>query len=112
MENTAYAAGLNALLATCKERNVAFQTIKSLSSGPWNGHEKTRATWYKPFEDQDKIDTVVHWVLSNPDVFLNSVGDIYVLPKVLDAASRFEESMKQADFADAIAQMEVEPLFT
>ena len=112
MEDTAYAAGFNTLSAICKERNVVVQTIKSLSSGPWNGHERTRATWYKPFEDQDHIDTMVHWVLSNPDVFLNSVGDIYVLPKVLDAASRFEETMNQADFEDAIAQIEVEPLFT
>jgi aryl-alcohol dehydrogenase-like predicted oxidoreductase len=112
MEDEAYADGFNALLATCQERNVAFQTIKSLSSGPWDGHEKTRATWYKPFEEQDQIDTMVHWVLSNPYVFLNSVGDIYVLPKVLDAASRFQETMRQEDFEDAIAQIEVEPLFT
>ena len=112
MDNPQYAAGFNSLVATCKQRNTAVQTIKSLSSGPWDGHEKTRATWYKPFEEQDQIDTMVHWVLSNPNVFLNSVGDIYVLPKVLDAASRFDENMKQEDFADAIAQIEVEPLFT
>jgi aryl-alcohol dehydrogenase-like predicted oxidoreductase len=112
MDNPAYAAGFNSLLATCQERNTAVQTIKSLSSGPWNGHKQNRATWYKPFEEQDQIDTMVHWVLSNPNVFLNSVGDIYVLPKVLDAASRFDENMKQEDFADAIAQIEVEPLFT
>ena len=112
MDNPQYAAGFNSLVATCKQRNTAVQTIKSLSSGPWDGHEKTRATWYKPFEEQDQIDTMVHWVLSNPNVFLNSVGDIYVLPKVLDAASRFDENMKQEDFEDAIAQIEVEPLFT
>lgn len=112
MDDSQYAAGFEALAATCQERNVAVQTIKSLSSGPWNGHEKTRATWYKPYEEQEQIDTMVHWVLSNPGVFLNSVGDIYVLPKVLDAASRFDEAMKQADFEDAIKQIDVEPLFT
>ncbi len=112
MDNSQYAAGFKALAATCQERNVAVQTIKSLSSGPWDGHEKTRATWYKPYEEQEQIDTIVHWVLSNPGVFLNSVGDIYVLPKVLEAASRFDAAMKQADFADAIQQIEVEPLFT
>jgi len=112
MDDSQYAAGFDALAATCQERNVAVQTIKSLSSGPWDGHEKTRATWYKPYEEQEQIDTMVHWVLSNPAVFLNSVGDIYVLPRVLDAASRFDEAMKQADFEDAIKQIEVEPLFT
>jgi aryl-alcohol dehydrogenase-like predicted oxidoreductase len=112
MQNPVYAAGFNALLADCQQKNVAVQTIKSLSSGPWHDREKTRATWYKPYEDQAHIDTMVHWVLSNPGVFLNSVGDIYVLPKVLDAAARFDENMKQSDFEDAIAQIEVEPLFT
>ena len=112
MDNPEYAAGFNALLATCQQRNAAVQTIKSLSSGPWNGHKQNRTTWYKPFEEQYQIDTMVHWVLSNPNVFLNSVGDIHVLPLVLDAASRFDENMQQEDFADAIAQIEVEPLFT
>ena len=112
MDNPEYAAGFNSLVATCQQRNAAVQTIKSLSSGPWDGHEKTRATWYKPYEEQDQIDTMVHWVLSRPGIFLNSVGDIHVLPRVLDAANRFDESMQQADFEQAISQIEVEPLFT
>jgi aryl-alcohol dehydrogenase-like predicted oxidoreductase len=112
MEDPQYAAGFEEVVAICKERNAAIQTIKSISSGPWNGHDQTRATWYKPLEDQDHIDTMVHWVLSRPGFFLNSVGDIYVLPKVLDAASRFDETAKQSDFGDAIAEIEVEPLFT
>ena len=112
MDDPGYAAGFNALAKTCEQKNVALQTIKSISSGPWDGHEKTRATWYKPYEEQHQIDTMVHWVLSNPQVFLNSVGDIHVLPKVLDAASRFTESMRQSDFEAAIAEIEVVPLFT
>jgi predicted aldo/keto reductase-like oxidoreductase len=112
MDNPDYAAGFEEVFAICKERNVAVQTIKSISGGPWNDHKKTRATWYKPLEEQAHIDTMVHWVLSRPGVFLNSVGDIYVLPKVLDAASRFNEEMKQSDFEDAIARIQVEPLFT
>jgi hypothetical protein len=40
------------------------------------------------------------------------VGDIHVLPRVLDAASRFEETMQQAEFEEIIAQIEMEPLFT
>ncbi|MBN1665457.1 MAG: aldo/keto reductase [Anaerolineales bacterium] len=112
MENPQYAAGFEQVVTICQQRNVAVQTIKSISSGPWNEHEKTRATWYKPLEEQAHIDTMVHWVLSRPGFFLNSVGDIYLLPKVLDAASRFDESMQQSDFEAAIAQISVEPLFT
>ena len=104
--------GLKSLLAICQERNVAVQTIKSISSGPWNDHKQTRATWYKPLEEQSHIDTMIHWVLSCPGVFLNSVGDIHLLPKVLDAASRFDPHAKQSDFEDAISKIKVEPLFT
>ena len=112
MDDPVYAAGFEALVDTCRERKTAIQTIKSISSGPWNDHEKTRATWYKPLEDQAQIDTMVHWVLSRSEFFLNSVGDIYLLPKVLDAAARFEEGMTQADFTKAIDEISVEPLFT
>jgi len=31
----------------------------------------------------------VHWVLGEPGVFLNSAGDVGLLPRVLDAAARF-----------------------
>jgi aryl-alcohol dehydrogenase-like predicted oxidoreductase len=111
MKNPDYAAGFEDLMTMCQERNVAVQTIKSLSRGPWKDKEKTRATWYEPFEDQAHIDALVHWVLSRPGVFLNTVGDIDLLPKVLDAAERFDETAMQADFEEAIAQIEVEPLF-
>ncbi len=112
MKNPKYAAGFKSLVAKCQKQNIAVQAIKSISSGPWKDHEQTRATWYKPLEDQAHIDTMVHWVLSRPGIFLNSVGDIYLLPKVLDAASRFNETTNQSDFEDSISKIEVEPLFT
>jgi hypothetical protein len=113
MQNPEYAAGFNSLVAECQAREVAVQTIKSIASRLWReDEEKTRAPWYKPFEDQAKIDMLVHWVLSRPGIFLNSVGDVDVLPKVLEAASRFEDSMQQADFESAIAETVFEPIFT
>jgi aryl-alcohol dehydrogenase-like predicted oxidoreductase len=111
MRNPAYAEGFETLMSICKERNVAVQTIKSISRGPWKDKQKIRATWYEPFESQAHIDTIVHWVLSRHGIFLNTVGDIDLLPKVLDAVQRFDETAAQADFEDTIAQLEVEPLF-
>jgi aryl-alcohol dehydrogenase-like predicted oxidoreductase len=107
-----YAMSFEKLVAICQERNVAIQTIKSLLSRPWKENEQNRATWYKPLEEQAHIDTMTHWVLSRPGIFLNSVGDIHVLPKVLDAAARFDEGMNQENFVGAIDQISVEPLFT
>lgn len=111
MSNPAYAEGFESLMSMCQERKVAVQTIKSICRGPWKDKEKNRATWYEPYEDQAEIDAIIHWVLSRPGIFLNTVGDIYLLPKVLNAAQRFDENATQADFEDAITQIEAEPLF-
>ena len=45
---------------------------------------------YNVLTEQREIDLAVHWVLGNPQVFLNTVGDVGLLPKVLDAAERFD----------------------
>ncbi len=112
MQNAYYTENFNALVATCQERNVAVQTIKSIAYKPWIGREHTHATWYEPLEDQKNIDMAVHWVLQRPGIFLNTVGDINLLPKVLDAASRFQgtgpsdEEMKMM-----VERLNMEPLF-
>ncbi len=90
MQNPYYAENFNALLSACQQRNVAVQTIKSIAYKPWMGRAHTRETWYEPLEDQQDIDMAVHWVLKRPGIFLDTVGDIHMLPKVLDAASRFQ----------------------
>jgi aryl-alcohol dehydrogenase-like predicted oxidoreductase len=90
MKSPYYAENFNALLSTCQQRNVAVQTIKSIAYKPWMGRQHTRDTWYEPLEDQQDIDVAVHWVLKQPGIFLNTVGDIHLLPRVLDAASRFQ----------------------
>lgn len=111
MQNPAYAANFETLYDLCQARNIAFQTIKSITRGPWGDKKATRNTWYEPLEDQDEIDQAVAWALTRPNVFLNTVGDIHLLPKVLDAASRFvEQGQKTAD--SAVADMALEPLFT
>jgi aryl-alcohol dehydrogenase-like predicted oxidoreductase len=111
MESAYYAENFDALLATCAERNVVVQTIKSIAYRPWMGQEHTRSTWYRPLEHQDEIDAAVWWVLARPGIFLNTVGDINLLPRVLDAASRFDAARSQAELADQVAQLSFEPLF-
>jgi aryl-alcohol dehydrogenase-like predicted oxidoreductase len=74
----------------CRERNVAVQIIKSIARGPWAATDKTHTTWYQPLEDQADIDRAVHWIVGLPEVFVNTAGDLKLLPKILDAASRFE----------------------
>jgi len=112
MQNPEYAAGFNEILRMAKERNVAVQTIKSISRRRYTG-DRTHSTWYEPLTDQDAIDNLVHWVLGQEGIFLNTVGDITVLPKVLDAASRFEgQRPSDAEMDALVAQNAMEPLFT
>ncbi|MEJ2750227.1 MAG: aldo/keto reductase, partial [Anaerolineae bacterium] len=89
MKNHQYADDFAALVTVCQERKVAVQTIKSITRGPWGSKTPHRATWYEPLEKQEEIDAAVHYVLNRPNFFLNTAGDIHLLPKVLDAASRF-----------------------
>jgi aryl-alcohol dehydrogenase-like predicted oxidoreductase len=111
MQNAQYAADFEALLALCQSRQVAVQTIKSVCRRGWGEREHTRATWYEPFEDQAEIDMAVHWVLGRPGIFLNTLGDIHALPKVLDAASRLEDRPPEALMQAQMARQSVEPLF-
>jgi aryl-alcohol dehydrogenase-like predicted oxidoreductase len=112
MQNPQYAADFEALVALCQQRNVAVQTIKSITRAPWGERDHTANTWYEPLEDQADIDTAVHWVLGRPGVFLNTVGDIRVLPKVFNAASRFEARPSDATMQAMLDRREMAPLFT
>jgi aryl-alcohol dehydrogenase-like predicted oxidoreductase len=111
MQNAQYVADFEALLAMCRERNVAVQTIKSIARGPWGDKTQTHNTWYEPLEDQTSIDKAVHWVLSRPGIFLNTVGDIHLLPKVLDAASRFQTGPSEEAMQAEAERVAIEPLF-
>lgn len=112
MQNPQYAADFNELLGICRQRNVAVQTIKSITRAPWGDRPHTYNTWYQPLEDQADIDLAVHWVLGEPAVFLNSVADIRLLPRVLDAAGRFRGRPPEAEMKRLLAKAEMTPLFT
>jgi aryl-alcohol dehydrogenase-like predicted oxidoreductase len=110
MQNPQYAADFELLLAKCKQRNVAVQTIKSIARGPWGDKPHTHATWYEPLQDQKDIDKAVNFVLSRPGIFLNTSGDIHVLPKVLDAAERFS-AVQALQAQQQAATLELTPIF-
>jgi aryl-alcohol dehydrogenase-like predicted oxidoreductase len=100
MQDPRYADTFNELKATCAERNVALQTIKSLAYRPWDGREKTAATWYEPLTEQADIDRAVSWVLADEQVFLLTTGDVDVLPRLLDAAERAGARPSDEEMAD------------
>lgn len=111
MQNPYYAENFNALIAICQQRNTAVLTIKSIAYRPWLGRSHTRSTWYEPLEDQQAIDLAVHWVLARPGIFLATVGDIDLLPRVLDAANRFQAGPADEQMRELMLQAQAQPLF-
>ena len=111
MQSSYYREQFDALVKTCQEKNVAVQTIKSVALRPWMSRDHTRSTWYQPLESQDDIDLAVWWAMARRDVFLNSVGDVDLLPRVLDAASRYDEPPEDEAMDALVARTHTEPLF-
>jgi aryl-alcohol dehydrogenase-like predicted oxidoreductase len=111
MESEVYEHDFETLMKLCQERNVAVQTIKGILRGPWATTARNRATWYEPLEEQSDIDLAVSWVLGRPGIFLNTVGDIHLLPAVLDAASRYERRPADEEMKELVKRSSLTTLF-
>ena len=91
MQNPRYAANFERVVALCQERNVAVQTIKGIRRA-WGDRTPTYATWYEPLLEPADIDLAVGYVLGRPGLFLNSAGDLTLLPKILDSGRTVQAS--------------------
>jgi aryl-alcohol dehydrogenase-like predicted oxidoreductase len=111
LDDSAYRADVEALLATCAERRVAVQTIKSVARRRWVDDTEPHFSWYEPLADREAVARAVRYVLSRPQLFLNSSSDARLLRPTLEAASTggavpSDEEMR----ADVVAHG-VRPLF-
>jgi len=106
MQKPEYAANFEAVVAICEAQNVAVQTIKGVLRRPWDARPDDAPTWYEPLVDQAAIDQAVWWVLSRPGVFLNTLADIHILPRVLDAASRLSDDAPSTSEMQQLVQAE------
>lgn len=111
MQSRYYAENFDALQTTCRERNVAVQTIKSIAYRPWMGRPRATTTWYEPLTDPRDIEVAVQWSLGRPGIFVNTASDIHLLPTVLEAAERFEQPTPDADMQAMLQRLQMEPLF-
>lgn len=112
MQNAAYAADFEELARVCAERGIAMQTIKGITLGPWNEKEHTHGTWYEPLVEQGELDRAVHWVLGRPGVFLNTAGDLTLLPRIFDAAERYASRPTDDEMRQLVEGRGMTPLFT
>jgi aryl-alcohol dehydrogenase-like predicted oxidoreductase len=111
-QDARYRETFQEVLATCRQRGVAVQIIKTLARGPWATTERTHTTWYQPLEAQADIDRAIHWTMGLlPDAFINTAGDLTLLPKILDAASRYQRQPTDQEMEAMVSAARVTSLF-
>ena len=81
------------------------------TSRRWDGRAATASTWYEPLREQPDIDLATHWVLGRPEVFLLTTGDVEILPKLLDAAERYEKRPSDEQMDELTRRRDLAPLF-
>ena len=107
----AYRSEVDALRATCTERGVAVQTIKSLARRRWADDTSPHYSWYEPVRDAGALARSVRWVLSRPDMFLNSSSDARLLRPTLEAATTPGPVPTDEEMAADAEEQGIEPLF-
>ncbi len=116
MQNPEYASEVERLMELCASRGTAVQTIKSIARRRWLEDDTQRHfSWYEPVKEPEALGRVVRWVLSKPDIFLNTSSDATLLPSILEAASEFKEDTNRVELDDAlqadVTQLEMKPIF-
>ncbi|MBA2774496.1 MAG: aldo/keto reductase [Nocardioidaceae bacterium] len=86
--NQQYRSDYQALVAEVQRQDAGLMTIKAVSRRVWPDEDAGRsyATWYEPFDDQQRISAAVSWVLAHPEVTgIPTPGDVSLLGMVLAA---------------------------
>ena len=105
LADATYRGDVERLLATCAERNVAVQTIKSVARRRWANQDEPHFSWYEPLTDGDALARAVRFVLGRAPLFLNTSSDLRLLRSILEAASTSGAAPTDAELAaDAVSQ--------
>ena len=117
LQDPGYARDFDDLLAVCRQRGVAVQTIKAIARRRWNeGATPTHTTWYEPLVDPADIERAVGWALSRPGIFVNTASDVGLLEHTIAAATRWVRAdapaaPDAATMRSAAAELGMAPLF-
>jgi aryl-alcohol dehydrogenase-like predicted oxidoreductase len=100
----AYLSDYQALVAEVQAQDAGLMVIKAASRRNWPAAAERRyATWYEPFDDQQRVTAAVVWALSHPEVTgIATPGDVRLLPMVLEAARHVGET-SSAQAAEVLA---------
>jgi len=106
-----YRDDVTALREVCRSRKIATQTIKAVARRRWDDGTQGHRSWYEPLTDTDAIQRSVRYVLSQPDLFLNTTSDATLLPLILEAAQGDLTRPLDEEMNRDIAEFGVTPLF-
>jgi aryl-alcohol dehydrogenase-like predicted oxidoreductase len=106
-----YRDDVTALRDLCRARNTATQTIKAVARRRWDDGTEGHRSWYEPLTDTDAIQRAVRYVLSQPDLFLNTTSDATLLPLILEAAQGELARPLDEEMNRDIAEFGMTPLF-
>jgi len=99
------------IVSLATKRNIAVQTIKSLVRRPWGDQKHWADCWYEPFSEEADIQRAVSWILGDERVFLNTVGDVKMLPKVLKAASQHTHRPSDEEMETMVIDQQMQNIF-
>jgi aryl-alcohol dehydrogenase-like predicted oxidoreductase len=112
LEDDGYRDDVDTLLAMCSERAVAVQTIKAVARRRWvPGDTSPHFSWYEPLPPGPALTRAVHYVLSRPQLFLNTSSDARLLRPILEAASARLTVPAADEMRADLAAHGIEPLF-
>ena len=106
-----YRDDVTALREVCRSRKIATQTTKAVARRRWDDGTQGHRSWYEPLTDTDAIQRAVRYVLSQPDLFLNTTSDATLLPLILEAAQGNLTRPLDEEMNRDIAEFGVTPLF-
>ena len=112
MQNPQYRLDFEALVKICQAKNVAMQVIKTNQRRNYGDEPHAFATWYLPFDTQPEVDLAIHWALSIPQVFINTSGDIHILPMIINAAGSYRGRPSDEQMERMIQEQAAAPLWS
>lgn len=87
--NEDYRRHAKELISVCRAKDVGTMVIKAITKAPWGERQHTATTWYEPFEDPEMIQKAVNFALSYEVTGLCTVGDVRVLPLMIQACENY-----------------------
>jgi hypothetical protein len=88
------------------------QTFQSIAWRPiGKGGRKYNMYFYEPLESQEAIEKSVHWAMGLEDSFVITPGDIQFIPKMLEAAERYDGCPSDEQMKTLVEKYDIQSIF-